>query len=64
VFYCGHQARIRVTLKIRFEPRDLWVGLFWNITGLPSGRIRALHLYLCLVPMVPIVFQITWMRKR
>ena len=40
----------RPHLKIQFqlEPRDLWLGLFWRKTKL------ALHLYICLLPMVPL----------
>jgi hypothetical protein len=36
-------------LEIVLEPRDAWVGLFWSI-----DRSRLLHLYLCVVPFVPV----------
>lgn len=32
--------------KLRFEPRDLWVGLFWD------RRPDGLHVYVCLVPTI------------
>ena len=35
----------RVT--IRFEPRDLWIGLFWD------RRPDGLHFYVCPVPCIP-----------
>jgi len=34
---------------IEFEPRDLWLGIYWRMDVM--GR---LHLYLGLVPMFPI----------
>lgn len=38
----------RLIAQFQFEPRDLWVGLFWQRTEI------ALHLYICLVPLVPL----------
>lgn len=40
----------RPHLKIQFqwEPRDLWLGLFWRKTKI------ALHIYICILPMVPL----------
>ena len=41
-----------ITLPVRaqvlWEPRDLWIGLYWDRK--PDG----LHLYLCLVPCFPL----------
>jgi hypothetical protein len=34
--------------QFQWEPRDLWVGMFWHCTPV------AWHVYLCLVPMVPL----------
>lgn len=39
-----------VTVRIRFEPRDLWIGLFWDRSALTGN----LCLYLCLIPCFPI----------
>lgn len=33
-------------LEARFEPRDVWVGLFWD------KRPDGLHVYVCLVPLL------------
>lgn len=33
-------------MTIRFEPRDVWVGLFWD------RRHDGLHFYVCLVPCI------------
>jgi hypothetical protein len=34
----------RPSLLLRFEPRDIWVGVFWD------RRSDGLHVYVCLVP--------------
>jgi hypothetical protein len=33
-------------MTIRFEPRDIWVGLFWD------RRADGLHLYVCPLPCI------------
>jgi hypothetical protein len=33
-----------VTLTVRFELRDLWIGCFWD------RRPEGLHVFVCLVP--------------
>ena len=40
----------RPTLKVQFqfEPRDIWVGVFWRKTDI------AIHVYACLLPCVPL----------
>jgi hypothetical protein len=35
-------------VQFQWEPRDLWIGVFWRRTEI------ALHLYICLLPMVPL----------
>jgi len=40
--------RERLKAQFQFEPRDAWFGLFWRRTGI------ALHLYICIVPLVPL----------
>ena len=35
-------------VQIQFEPRDLWIGLFWRPTEL------CWHFYLCIVPLLPL----------
>ena len=49
----------RWTWEIKFEPRDVWIGVFWQ-KGL---RVRPpkvyWHFYICILPMVPIhIYQI------
>jgi len=47
--------------KIYWEPRDLWVGLYWTKGYSWSGlrkRWVAVHFYLCLVPCLPLQFTV------
>ena len=37
-----------VKCQFQFEPRDLWIGLFWRRTEV------SFHLYVCLVPFLPL----------
>ena len=43
-----------MTLTIKFEPRDVWIGTFWD------HRRDGFHLYVCPVPLLVI----HWHRKR
>ena len=40
-------------VRILFEPRDLWIGIYWRLTREFAG-MRSLHIYICLVPMLPL----------
>jgi len=42
-----------IELKCFFEPRDIWVGLYWK------KHKRAIEFYLCLLPCLPIHLYIT-----
>ena len=41
---------------ILFEPRDLWLGVYWKVD------CTHIHIYLTIIPTLPILF--TWVRKR
>lgn len=44
-------------VRIEFEPRDVWIGLFWckKRVHVAGFKMREdLHLYLCLIPCFPI----------
>jgi hypothetical protein len=44
-------------MKIRFEKRDLWVGLYYNTVEQTSPqRCLVTTWYLCLIPMLPIIW--------
>lgn len=38
------------TFKIMFEPRDLWIGLYWNVKQIVAGDF--IHFYICPIPML------------
>jgi hypothetical protein len=42
------QGTRRVKIKLKFEPRDIWIGVYWTITS------NVLHIYVCIVPLLPI----------
>lgn len=47
-----------MTLRIRFVPRDLWVGVYVGEVeyGIGSrGQFRRRSIYVCIVPCLPIV---------
>lgn len=49
----------RLNVSIKFEPRDLWIGVFWTRQGGPAYYI--LDIYICLLPMLPIRFHFEWL---
>ncbi len=52
-------------IRLRFEPRDLWVGLYWTVQLLYIQnwtRHTEVRLYVCLLPMLPIC--LAWTRRR
>jgi hypothetical protein len=56
---------VRNWITLRFEPRDLWVGVFWDVRpasyGTAVGHVSAdLHVYVCLVPCFPVHFIRAW----
>jgi hypothetical protein len=56
-----------MSVRLRFEPRDLWVGVFWRRTysvrgAGPSGITTTTEVFICLVPMLPL--HITHTRER
>lgn len=40
-------------LRLQFEPRDLWVGVFWRTEQVTAGRLTTW--WICVVPCLPIV---------
>jgi hypothetical protein len=41
-----------MTIEVQYQPRDAWVGLYWDVQT--SSSWRRLQLYLCAVPFLPI----------
>lgn len=36
------------SIRIKLEPRDLWVGLYWD------NKPQWFDVYICIIPVVPI----------
>lgn len=43
-------------VRVLWEPRDLWIGVYWNRKTNVGIEIECLDIYVCLVPCVPIRF--------
>jgi hypothetical protein len=52
----------RIDWELLWEPRDLWVGLFWDERAVQQhwGKERFGHLYIILIPCFP--FHVWWYR--
>ncbi|HEY6154672.1 MAG TPA: hypothetical protein VIW07_13105 [Candidatus Udaeobacter sp.] len=47
-------------MKIEFEPRDLWIGLYWKKVSTGKDGLRSCYRwYLCIIPCFPIIWE-TW----
>ena len=53
--------RRRVKVQVQFEPRDLWIGVFWRVLHRMPPPLYTVHFYVCLLPLV--VLHITVVRK-
>lgn len=68
----------RWALALRFEPRDLWIGVFWTtveLEGVTLGSAelgdsvvhvhpRRLHVWICLLPTLPFYFRVPLRARR
>lgn len=51
-------APARWKVRVKWEPRDIWIGLYWTrpaeYVGTPP-HLRSRSWYICIVPCLPII---------
>lgn len=52
----GRIAAKSVAIELLFEPRDLWIGVYWTRYIEPDWRL--IQIYVTVVPMFPIRFSL------
>jgi len=52
---------MKIKIGVRFEPRDLWIGVYWNRFECAGGKY--LDVYICLIPMFPICLHYAEMKQ-
>lgn len=50
----------RARFRLLFEPRDIWIGAYIKAPYWEGPALRQ-EVYICLVPMLPIL--VTWTRR-
>lgn len=47
-----------ITAYLKFEIRDIWIGIYWNVAqNIFDDSRMILEVYICLVPMFPIIIK-------
>ena len=46
------------TIKLKFEPRDLWIGIYWDFQKWAREPQSDLRIYICFIPMFPLYIHI------
>jgi hypothetical protein len=52
----GKGYSTKVSVKLIWEPRDLWIGVYWQ-----RDSVDDLIVYICLLPMLPV--RLHWVRS-
>ena len=48
-------------IRIKYEPRDMWIGLYWErdwFGGYDIDAYERLRIFICLIPLFPIIITI------
>lgn len=61
--YTQRESHIRDLIPhidLKFEPHDLWVGVYWKVTRSVESSYRCLKVYVCIVPTLPLILTWEW----
>lgn len=47
-------------ISMYFEPRDIWIGVYWNKTESLTALVDFLYVYICIIPCFPIRLVWKW----
>ena len=45
-------------MTIKFNPKDIWIGLYWTIREERYGWRHYYQFYICIIPCFPVFFEI------
>lgn len=48
-----------MTIEIKFEPHDIWIGAYWTRTERGPYARRQYRIFICFLPLLPIVITFT-----
>lgn len=51
---------MKCRVSIEFNPHDLWIGVFWHYYSYLTIDFDKLDVYICIVPMLPILIAFRW----
>lgn len=51
---------LTMNVTVKFEPRDIWIGAYWDLSKSVESPYRRLKIYICIVPLFPIIFDLEW----
>ena len=52
--YTRDHDKVAFQFLWRWEPRDIWWGVYWTTKPVEDGNSTEFDIYVCLVPMLPL----------